>query len=559
MTRWCALSLLLAALATARPAQAQDQADRQDQAEPRRPRRANDTPSDERSFVTEGPQLHTPATGRLQLTLGGMSEVGSASTAALSVPASDTLLWGDVRGVVEAEQLGDSRASFRGDFRLRLTPSQLGDATLRIQGEKLTTARGYLGGREYDLRELWIGYDLSDATRLLFGRQVILDADALTIDGMRLIRRFSAAWTLELFGGLYPNPFSRSLDDDYIAEDELAVAGGADLSYRTRDAWGAVAVAGASFFGANAGNGLAIQEGMPPTITNQVVGIDDEASRVFLYWQDYWRPRPFLDVYSYLVLDFVSEAGPELSNGHLALNLRASRNLRIEGSYSRMSTYAAEMYLRRLFFREPDANFVTIENNLLLMRMARDEARLLINVTLGDGRFVLYGIGRYRQRELLERLDPRFGNNRPDAVDLSFGARDTRSVGGLRVGLQYNAIYGYRSEVGILSGEIGRDFAEGLGSLDLQLASMTFRDDGFGATPAAGGMTACDPTAYTTCLGATDGSTLDAGIVLSYRASPHWVLVGDYHLVLNDSRLSGQKDSPTVYTNLGLIRLQYRF
>jgi hypothetical protein len=192
-----------------------------------------------------------------------------------------------------------------------------------------------------------------------------------------------------------------------------------------------------------------------------------------------------------------------------------------------------------------------IENNLLVMRMARDEGRLLANVTFGDGRFVLYWIGRLLHRNLVESLDPRLdASGHETAVDLTVGARDTRSIAGLRLGLSLSALYGFRSEVRVVSADAQRDFAGGAGTLDLQVGWDSWRDDGFGRT--------CDPANIQTCFGITDGSLIDVGVLGSYRFSRAWLVVGDLHLLANGSTTQTSVD-PNVYTVLGMLRLQYRF
>ena len=520
----------------------------------------DDDDQGDKQFVTHAPVVRPAPTGRLVLTVGALWERGNPPTqagvvsSALNVASPDTLLWGDLRGVLDAQQAGGSPLDVRADFRLRLTPQDPWLGSLRNLSQQISTARGYQGGREYELREMWVGIPLDDATRLTLGRQILLDVDAITVDGARVTRRFAKTWQGEAFAGLFPNPFSRSLENDYLSTSELAFAGGADVSYSVPEVHGAAAVAAESFLGKDAGNGLL--GGMPPTTNNLVTGVQDESPRVFLYWQNYWRPRLFLDVYSYLVLDVVSEAGPQLANGHLALNLRPTGSLRLEASYSRMSTYAAEIYLKHFLVRELDPGFNALLNNLLVMRMAQDEARLLVNATLGDGRFVLYWVGRYFRRTLLEQLDPRFANDRPDGFDLTVGARDLRSLAGLRLGLELTALYNYRSQVKVASVDAQREFADGAGIFDVQLAVQLASDDNFGK---AG--TTCDSTAvanYATCFGFTDSMAIDLGAMLGYRLRKEWFVLGDYHLIVNSAHTNDSSD-PAVFTNLGFLRIQYRF
>ena len=69
--------------------------------------------------------------------------------------ASPTLLaYGELRGVLVGKNL-DHGLEMKGDFRLRLTSDFRRDDAL--VGRSQVTARGYSGGREYDLREAWVG------------------------------------------------------------------------------------------------------------------------------------------------------------------------------------------------------------------------------------------------------------------------------------------------------------------------------------------------------------------------------------------------------------------
>src|SRR5262249_36552412 len=144
-------------------------------------------------------------------------------------------------------------------------------------------------------------------------------------------------------------------------------------------------------------------------------------------------------------------------------------------------------------------------------------------------RFVLYLIGRYQHRDFVETLDPRFRNDKPDAIDLTAGVRDTRSIGGFRLGAQFTKLANFRSDVAVISFDAQREFGQEAGGFfNFQLAYSKWHDSDFGRI--------CDPTNYVTCFGATDGNALDVGGVLAYRVDLHWFVVGDYHLILNNSQ-----------------------
>ena len=181
------------------------------------------------------------------VSLSAMALGETTSTSGAEADASPHLLaYGDLRAWREARKLAVG-FELRGDFRLRLAGNF--DDLAALRGERQITARGYERGREYELREAFVGRR-GERFDFQIGRLIIREADALGLDGARLVWRFHPAWHVALYGGLAPNPFSRSLLTDYTS---LAGGGGLDAAYAYPKVWGSFSLNTVAFAGLDDG------------------------------------------------------------------------------------------------------------------------------------------------------------------------------------------------------------------------------------------------------------------------------------------------------------------
>lgn len=453
------------------------------------------------------------------------SATGPLGTFELSSPNS--LMFGDLRGKLEALHLGGSRWDGTGDFRVRYTPDEL-------------SARGYVGGQEFQLRELHVARR-SPKNEWVVGRQFVRDVDATKIDGLSYLRHLSPRWDLGMFAGLYPNPFSRSVGTDYRDRrnfDQMPVAGGAWTGYRFARAYGAVGAAAVA----------------PRDERGQ-----DEA-RAFLTANGYFRVRNGLDVFHYFVGDVVGPAGAQILNAQAGVHWRAKPRLLIEVGASRMSTYAIQIYVReRLEEVQPDAGQPWALNNLEVVRMGSTEGRVGANYSWIESRVDLHGQVRYRTRDAFaaesSQLPMELVNLPPDTqIDVQAGVRKKDLFAKVEGGASAVVIRGDRTSSNFLVLRASRDFWGERLHIDFDASYITYAD----RCEFAMGM-AVDPT----CSGTARGRTLRGGVLGVYRHDRNWLFLGDFHYGKNDAKARDATGAlvphPTITTTTFFFRGQYSF
>jgi hypothetical protein len=491
------------------------------------------------------------------------------------------LAYGDLRVVMDARRL-PGKFELHLDGRLRLTGDWSYDVA-RVQGT-ITTARGYYGGREYELREAYARRRGENAD-FAIGRMFVVEADLLKIDGLRFWYRFARKkWDLSLYAGGYPNPFSRSVTTDYQGSDAFnkyvgsryfgpAIAAGADVSYVYDKFWGSLAFTGSYLGGQDDGGPVVIP--MVGQVANPG-NFQTELSRIWLTWNGYERFVHWLDIYHSLVLDVYGSAGVQLTRLDALATARAHKYFSISAGYNHLSPLAIEMYLTSLL---TDRNLFianTINNNLVVARTARDQGKL--NLDFHYKLMNVFAEGRVRFRSLQNTADePQF--KLPDgsqavpglAYDATLGFRDRGSLKGVRLGLWYTYLGNFRSLSHLVGFELGRSFFEERFGFDFNFLYARTRDQGATANAMdtcnsnQGGipinpMNPAAPNGLTNlfCYGRRDGNSYELGVTLNALPSRRWYLLLDYRLVLNDATLAGE-GRPFLLTNVLLFRIEARY
>jgi hypothetical protein len=508
----------------------------------------------------------------IKLSLQGMYEAeqeGGVPQRSAQVSSPFELGYADLRAVVDARRL-PGQFELHLDGRVRVTGEFSTDAA--TTGADQIIARGYFGGREYELRQGYVRRR-GENWDFAFGRMIVNEADALKIDGARLWWRMHKHWEASLYAGGYPNPYSRSLTTDYNGNtSSLAFAGGIDAKYTYDKIWGSFSANGSYLGGSDDGGPLdpnLFMNGGGPVTPHT------ETPRVWLTWTDYVRLISWLDIFTDVVFDATGAAGAQLTRLDALASIRAGKHFTIHLGYDHLSAFAIEMWLTKLLASRPDHLANTIENNLIVSRTARDEARGDVDLHFGKASF--YAEGRFRRRaEVNLGQDPQFvsqGNYvLPGlAYDATVGLRDRGTLWALRFGLwgMYLSDYQARS---ILAGiELGRSFFDDRLSVDLAFLYAKTNDNG-----AVNPLPACTPnnipTTFQTCYGTRDAAEYETGITMTGVLGAHWLALLDYRLVYDQTTgnfplASGQPMAgstptppwPSVLTHVLLLRIEARY
>jgi hypothetical protein len=478
---------------------------------------------------------------RLSLTGVFVAEHQQADAPEHDISSPYYLGYADLRAVLDARRL-PGRLELHLDGRVRVTEDfSTDDADV---GNTQVTARGYLGGREYELRQAFVRW--RGPVDVTLGRMIIPELDALKLDGARLGWRMGSHWEGQLFAGGYPDPYSRSLTTDYV--DALALTGGVAAAYAYSHLWGSFGAAAAYL----AGN----DDGGTFDPTNPAGTPQTEPPRVWLTWSGSERALPWLDFFHDLVLDAWGAAGTTLTRLD-ALALVHVNHLNIKLGYDHMSSLAIDMYLTRLLLSRATFGLTnTVENHLVVERTARDQGHLTVEVTWG--RLTVFTDDRIRWRSLVQaQLDPQFvdaGGNlyAPSlAYDVTLGVRDRGSLRAIRASLLGTYLYDYRSTSGIVELQVGRGFLQDRVGVEGTVLYAHSRDHDVG--------TPCAPNpvvtfgVQTACFGTLEGDQVELGAAATFESARHWYLYGDYRFVANLGA-----GAETIFTHILLLRLEYR-
>jgi hypothetical protein len=447
------------------------------------------------------------------------------------------------------------------DGRIRLTDELSRD--LRVRGGGGFTARGYLGGREYDLRQAYI---MRRGKRVSFavGRMYVFEADALKLDGGRLWIHAQKHWDVSLHAGGYPNPYSRSVTTDYMGAAGFygpSIVGGAATAYTYDKIWGSFGVTAAYLGGNN--DGSPIDPAAPAAAVAGTEGV-----RAYVTWTNMVRFIHWLDLYHDLVLDVAGAAGVQLTRLNAFATARAGQHFTIRAGYHHLAPIAVEMFLLNLLAdRQLVLGAPSIQNNLTVMRTARDQANLYADAHWGLVN--IFAEGRLRIRSTTNPGDyPVFFYDAqtpvapPLALDLTAGIRDRGTLRGLRLGLWYTYLSDYRSDNHILGAELGRSFLDERLTFDLTFLYGRTRDARDPAVMAMGipcgpGLAPAAPAAQSIllqCYGARDGHSYETALTLTGNPWKHWFGLLDYRLVVNQN-----EGRPELFTHILLLRVEARY
>ncbi len=502
-----------------------------------------------------------------------------------------SIAWGDLRTVLDARRL-PGNFELHLDGRVRLTGGVIsqggtdfngngpsfdpatGTMPAQLTASSKVVSRGYLGGREYQISELyargrWSKIDLG------LGRLVIGEADALRLDGARLWIHAHKHWDVSLYGGTYPDPYSRSIDTDYVAGSTpgsgIAIVGGANARYGYDRIYGSFSI-NAAYLGGNDDGGALDPTpdpatSMPGDPRPRPASYSTEKIRSWLTWSNFWRPIKYIDVYHDLVVDLASAAGFQLTRLDLLVSAHLNKYVTLRAGYDHMSSVAIEMYLSRLLANRTEFLPGVIDNNLTVSRIARDEARLAI-----EGQFGLTMVtleGRYRHRVLATPSnDPQFlttaatgtgGQVAPSAgYDATLSVRNRGSLWGLRPSVWLTYLRDYRARNVYVGLGIGRDFWHERVTFDFGLTYANTRDE------QADNAFACQPgpllqptpadVALGGCFGTRKGHNVQPGLTLSLIPARHWFLFVDYR-----AGIAISEGLNYILTNVLLARVEARF
>lgn len=586
------------------------------------------------ALLLSGPAAAEPVfTGRISLTGLFYTESDNAqgadpeALAKARLATNARLGYADLRALFEGKRLWQDRLDLRLDLRVRLTGSLDFERKFAPTDEQLdqliadpaqslgTTARGYLGGPEYELREAYGLMRLGERYTLQLGRMYVREGDMFKLDGVRLVRKFGAAWEGSLLLGGAPNPYSRSLLSDYTPPCGAGVAGARELTvpesvtvdamgrklapcqeegpqlsmavglgarYNYSTLWGTIGLIGNVVGGP--GDGGPVQQLAPADVNSLSTLAPPDSSldrpRVYLAWMNSWRPLERLDLFSDIVFDFYGSAGPQLTRLLALATVRLLRDdkLALRLGYTHMSSLAIDMFLNRQVYNRRSggtlgqSGFSIAENNLTVLRTGRDEVRASAELKLWR-RLGAYVDARFRYRGIIggDKVETQYttpvydASAEPFAGDFTLGVRDGGSWKDLRAGLSYTALLNFRARNHVITLDLGRDFFKERLGIDFQYVFVHTTDKGIGDATSE---CPTDNPYAAACFGWRSGMTNELGLTVTAVPWRRLFLLLDYRLAVLSSSDQARADLPgtdppqvipTVISNAVLLRAEFRW
>ena len=455
-----------------------------------------------------------------------------------------------------------------GDLRLELSDAGLSiDARVR-QTTSATYQAGAESGGEYELRSL--SYRIGPAhTHLTIGRQVIDAVGATKIDGLAFGQAITEIVDATVFAGLFPQLGSRSVDTDYVRIQNadgttgallLPLVAGLGISYTTPEVHGDLGVAG-----------VYVAQDVPDAPS-------DQKTRIFTASSGYWRPISVLDIYHFALLDVAGGNGVNLTNGSVGLDVRPVSSLQLTAAYNHVSTDLLEIAARN-FLTDPDPSAIgLVQNNIALLRISQDMARVGASLAIDQRRFELSALGglHVRPAVAVALADGSGTVSFPEArsADATLVALDRRSIANTRISIAASLTEPIGHSVPNRSrGLVGRiviekPFGNERGSVEADAMIEHFSDLG---SPQAC-TTSVSPLA---CYGTATTTAGQAGVLVSWRIAKEWLLITGAHAGyqrINSRYLVPMDPSdpssplvdlpvswPRVVSVTGFLRLQWRY
>jgi len=501
--------------------------------------------------------------------------VVAGTTNAPAVDGPLNLGYGDLRLTLDGRRVDPAEHwDLHLDGRIRLTGSevlsgltnssttsgQAGTSAGTPASNSVTTARGYLGGREYQLYEMYARgrYGKVD---IQLGRQIVMEADALRLDGVRVMVQAHKRWRVAVYGGGYSDPYSRSVTTDYI-KGAPAFAGGVNTRYDYDKIWGSISANAAWLDGKDDGGPV----GITTTNGNLTTDYHTENIRAWATWTNFWRPIKYIDFYHDLVVDLWGAAHTQLTRLNFFVAGHISKNLTIRAGYDHMSAIAIEMYLTRLLNDRTQFQMNSIENNLTLSRTARDEGRVDVEGIVG--RTLFTGQARLRRRVLdtpsndSQFVYPTGVNNAGQqiapglAYDATVSVRNNGSLWKLRPSLWATYLKDYRARNIYAGGGLGRDFLDDRLSVDLWFTYAHTWDDHatLDQTCASSGSNTALVSTLQTCFGTRRGNDYQLGLTIGTSPTRHWYAFVDYRASIDIS-----EGIPALITHVLVGRVEARY
>ncbi|MBL9019998.1 MAG: hypothetical protein JNL83_37785 [Myxococcales bacterium] len=442
-----------------------------------------------------------------------------------------------------------------GDLRIELSGEGLSlDARVRQTTSRRFQSGAGAGG-EYDVRTA--SFQLGGERRaLVLGRQYLDGLGGSKLDGLAFRQRLGRPLTATVFAGAFPVPGSRSLDTDY---PELRMEDGTEGRRLIPIAAGlGLGVTTGGYHGDLGAAAVYVPQEAP-------MATAEERSRVIVAATGFYRAGTRAELHHFVLADIAGGSGAALSNGNVGATLHVTADVQLTGSVHHTSTDVLQIAARNAL-EDPDPSAIGIvQNNIAVLRVARDAARAGASVAMARRRFELsLSGGLHRRPEVaVELADGTGAVAFPEqrTADATLSLLDRRSLGGTRLAVSGTLTQPLRAGApGLARGtalraSASRGFAQDRAQVEVDAMAGRFRTIG-----ERGACTdSLDPLA---CYSASTTTLAQAGVLVTWRASREWLLLADVHLgyrTTDSTTLAGALAWPAVHTLSGYVRAQWRF